>query len=396
MKILVLGGTQFVGRHIAEALVDAGHSVSILTRGVTPDELPLGVERLRGDRDDGVAGLEELARRVWDVCVDVSGYTARHVRSSAEKLRQAVGHYIFVSAVSVYGDPAHGPVYETHPRVPPAGEDVNEVTGETYGRLKVTCENIVQEIYGDHCALLRPQVIAGPYDPMVRLSYWVKRTAQGGEMLAPGDGSDYLQLIDARDVAQFTRTVAENALGGSFNLAGPRLMWAEFMTRLGAQNIVWVSAEILRAAGVTLIKLPLYRPAGSPRSRLMHVSNERAVASGLTLTSLAITVSDVRTWLEGKSYPLLFRRSKRLISSAWPGLSVSKAGRFGASATGRVAVEAELRVLSASGGVHVTEYTRTNQMDVGRGCSQTGRRRFLVECEPCICLVTELHCGSDP
>ena len=122
MKVLILGGTQFIGRHLAETLVSFGHAVSILNRGKTPDELPAQVERLRGDRDHGAAGLASLTGRVWDVCVDVSGYTPRQVRPSAEHLRQRVGRYVFVSAVSVYGDPVQRPVLETHRCLPPATE----------------------------------------------------------------------------------------------------------------------------------------------------------------------------------------------------------------------------------------------------------------------------------
>jgi 2'-hydroxyisoflavone reductase len=116
-------------------------------------------------------------------------------------------------------------------------------------------------------------------------------------MLAPGDGFDYLQFIDVRDVARFTKTAAENSLGGSFNLAGPRLTWAQFMKLLGARNIVWVPADVLQAGGVTEFELPLYRRAGGPRSSLMHVSNERAVGAGLTLSDPAMTANEVRTWL---------------------------------------------------------------------------------------------------
>ena len=164
MRVLILGGTQFVGRHIVEALLPTGHSVSILTRGKSSDELPAQVERLRGDRDKGALGLKALTGRSWDVCVDVSGYTPRQVRPSAERLRASVKRYIFVSAVSVYGDPDRRPVRETHPRMPPAGEDVTEVEGEMYGRLKVTCEDIVQQTYADRSMLLRPQIVVGPHD----------------------------------------------------------------------------------------------------------------------------------------------------------------------------------------------------------------------------------------
>ncbi len=303
MKILVLGGTQFVGRHIVEALVEAGHSVSVFNRGRSVDELPIQIERLRGDRDEGARGLAALMGRTWDVCVDVSGYTARQVRSSAEKLRQSVGHYVLMSAVSVYGDPVCGPVCETQPRLPPASEDVIDVNGETYGPLKVTCENIVQDLFDCRCALLRPQVVAGPHDPLDRFSYWVRRVTQGGRMLAPGDGSDYVQVIDARDVARFTQTVCENALNGAFNLAGPRLTWADFMAVLGARNFVWVDAATIKGAGVNEFELPLFRPVGGRRSSLMNVNNQRAVGLGLTLTDPQVTANDVRKWLVRHDLP---------------------------------------------------------------------------------------------
>jgi 2'-hydroxyisoflavone reductase len=288
-----------------EALLSAGHTVSILTRGKSPDELPAQVERLRGDRDEGTLGLETLAGRSWDVCVDVSGYTPRQVRPSAESLRMSVKRYVFVSAVSVYGDPVDRPVCESHPRMSPASEDVTEVEGEMYGRLKVTCENIVQQIYAGRFTILRPQIIVGPHDPSGRYSYWVQRALQGGEMLAPGDGSDHVQFIDAHDLARFTRTVIENDLGGVFNLAGSRLTWAEFMRMLGAEHLVWVAAQILKSAGVTEFELPLFRPEHGPRSGLMDVSNERARAAGLTLTRPEVTVRDMQAWIGGKGLPLL-------------------------------------------------------------------------------------------
>jgi len=299
MNVLVLGGTRFVGRHIVEALLAAGHTVSILNRGISPDELPTCVVRLTGDRDAGAAGLAALAGRTWEACVDVSGYTPRQVRPSAELLEPSVNRYVFISAVSAYGDPQQGPVTEECPRLPPAGEEVTEVNGETYGSLKVACENIIEQVYGGRGTLLRPQIVAGPYDPIDRLSYWVRRAGQGGAMLAPGDGSDHLQFIDVRDLARFTVRVIENDLGGNFNLAGPRLTWTEFMNVLGARNIVWVPARTIKTAGLTERELPLYRPVGGARSRLMHVSNARAAGAGLVLTAPHATVQAVRDWLPG-------------------------------------------------------------------------------------------------
>ena len=186
--------------------------MSLFNRGLTRDELPGEVERLRGDRDEGHAGIKSLAGREWDACIDVSGLTARQVRASAELLRENVARYVYICAISVYGDPAQGPVDESQPRMSPADEGVTEVNAETYGRLKVTCENIVQELFDGRCALLRPQIVAGPYDPFDRFSYWVRRAGQGGEMLAPGDGSDYLQTIDAGDLARLRAACAKPGL----------------------------------------------------------------------------------------------------------------------------------------------------------------------------------------
>lgn len=318
MRVLVLGGSQFVGRHIVEALARDGHAVSIFARGQSPDGLTAAVERLRGDRDGGRAGLATLVGRTWDACIDVSGYTPRQVRASAELLRTLVGRYVYVSAVMVYGDTALRPVRETHARVPAAGEHVTEVNGETYGALKVACEDIVQEVYGNRCTLLRPQVIAGPHDPSGRFTYWVMRAGRADEMLAPGDGSDHLQLIDARDVARFVGAVIERNLDGCFNLAGHRLTWSEFVRALGATNVVWVPARILQSAGLTFLELPLYRPERGPYSGLMEVSNERARAAGLRLTELSETIGDTRAWLAGeKLTPALSpERERELIARA--------------------------------------------------------------------------------
>jgi 2'-hydroxyisoflavone reductase len=238
------------------------------------------------------------------------------VRPSAELLCASVKRYVFVSAVSVYAESKERPIRESHPRLRAAGEDVTEVNGETYGPLKVTSENNVQQVYGDRCTLLRPQIVVGPYDHTGRYSYWVQRATQGGEMLAPGDGSDYLQIIDVRDLARFVMTVIENDLCGAFNLAGPRLTWAGFMRMLGAAKSVWVGAGIIKAAGVTESDLPLFRPEGGPWSWLMDVSNERARGAGLTLTDPEITMRDMKEWVRGKDFTpaLSAEREQDLIS----------------------------------------------------------------------------------
>lgn len=298
MRILVLGGTRFIGRHIVEALLASGHDVSILSRGKTVDGLPETVERLRGDRDAADHALSALANRTWDGCVDVSGYTPRQVRPSAEALRDRVHRYVFISTVSVYQDSNDVPVLESHPLLPAADESVTEIDGETYGPLKVTCERIVQDVFGSRSTILRPQIVAGPHDPTGRHTYWVQRAGEDGDMLAPGDGTDHLQLVDVRDLALFVRTAIERDIAGIFNMAGVRITWSAFIELLAPiAPVVWVDADVLDAAGLTFVELPLYRPNGGARSSLMHVSHQAADAVGLTVSDPAITVRDVRAWV---------------------------------------------------------------------------------------------------
>jgi 2'-hydroxyisoflavone reductase len=295
MNILILGGTQFVGRHIVEAFAAAGHTVSILTRGRSKDELPDSVERLRGDRAEA-DGLDALKGRAWDACVDVSGYVPRAVRASAELLRDHVDRYVFISTASVYAHPERHPVREDDPLLLPAAEDVMQVTGETYGPLKVTCEGIVQATYGDSATILRPQIVAGPHDHTARYPYWVDRAARGGAVLAPGSGQDHVQVIDARDLARFAVKVVEDGIGGVFNLAGPRLSWAEFMTVLDVTTPVWVRPADLKAHELGFAELPLYLPDNDAQGGLMDISHDRAVAAGLTLSDPAVTARDTRAW----------------------------------------------------------------------------------------------------
>ncbi|MBI2385210.1 MAG: NAD-dependent epimerase/dehydratase family protein [Elusimicrobia bacterium] len=302
MKVLILGGTKFVGRHIVEALLAGGHSVGVLTRGKTPDDLPPRVERLRGDRDEGAAGLTALKGRSWDACVDVSGYIPRQVRPSAEALRGIVSRYVFISTGSVYGDAKQRPVTEENPTMPPAAEDVTVIDGDTYGPLKVTCENIVRDIYEAKATILRPQIVAGPHDPSGRFTYWVKRASLGGTMLAPGDGTDHVQVIDGRDLARFARKTLEEGITGTFNMAGHRVTWAEFMAILAPKDPVWVPKDILE--DVDSAELPLYRPEHGAYAGLMDVDNAKALAAGLRLSGLAVTVKDTRDWLAGVDLPL--------------------------------------------------------------------------------------------
>lgn len=299
MQILILGGTRFVGRHIVEAFLQASHKVTVLTRGQTADELPEAVERLQGDRNAGSAGLSALAGRSWDACIDVSGYTPLQVRSSAETLRGCVGRYVFVSTVSVYAEQYRHPIRETDPLLPPFEGDTAEISFETYGPLKVACERIISEIYGDACTILRPQLVAGPHDYTPRYPYWVDRVARGGTILAAGKDSDHIQVIDARDIGRFAVNVVQQQLSGIFNLSGPRLTWQAFLDVLGAQNVFWVTPEQLAAVGVEIYELPVYLPDNNTQGGVMETDHSRALAAGLTLTDPAVTARDTRAWSKG-------------------------------------------------------------------------------------------------
>jgi 2'-hydroxyisoflavone reductase len=206
LAILVLGGTRFLGPHVAEHALARGHSVTFFNRGRTnPGVLPQ-VERIQGDRN---GELEGLKGRSWDVVIDTSGYVPRHVRLSAELLRPRVPHYVFISTVSVYASFA-----AANDESSAAGkledENVEKVDGATYGPLKALCEAAATAVYGpDHTTILRPGLIVGPDDNTDRFTYWPARAARGGTLAAPGTPKDPVQVIDVRDLAEFTIRVVE-------------------------------------------------------------------------------------------------------------------------------------------------------------------------------------------
>ncbi|MGH2736128.1 MAG: NAD-dependent epimerase/dehydratase family protein, partial [Actinomycetota bacterium] len=199
MRVLVFGGTKFVGRHLVDALLAPGHEVTLFNRGKTDPGLFGGaVEEVHGDRD---GGLDSLRGRDWDAVIDVSGYLPRLVGDSARLLAGAVEHYTFISTVSVYRDFSQAGLTEDAPLATLSDESVEEVTYETYGGLKVLCEEVVRAEYGDRCTVVRPHVVVGPHDDTDRFTYWVARTARGGDVLVPGRRDKPVQFVDARDLA---------------------------------------------------------------------------------------------------------------------------------------------------------------------------------------------------
>jgi 2'-hydroxyisoflavone reductase len=217
MKLLVLGGTQFVGRALVEAALAADNDVTLFHRGSTNPGLFPEAEHVLGDRDGGLGLLEG---RAWDACVDVSGYLPRLVGDSATALRDRVDRYVFVSTISVYADFAV-PRDESGPLATIADETTEEITGGAYGALKALCEKAVTETFADRAAVVRPGFIIGPYDHTGRFPWWAHRAARGGEMIVPASLAQAFQAIDTRDLADFLLLRARSPLTGVFNATGP-------------------------------------------------------------------------------------------------------------------------------------------------------------------------------
>jgi len=291
VKLLVLGGTKFLGRHAVDAALADGHEVTIFTRGQTSPELFPEVEHLRGDRD---GKLGSLAGRTWDGVVDTSGYVPRVVRQSAELLRDAVARYVFVSSISVYGD-FSGAITEATPVAELEDPGTEEIL-ESYGALKAACERVVEEVYGDRSTRVRAGLIVGPYDPTDRFTYWPRRLAAGGDVLAPGDPAQPVQLVDARDLAAWLVQLGLHGPGGTFDATSPATTFGDVLERLrGGANLVWTDGQRVLDAGVEpWMELPLWLPEdGWP---LMERDVSAAVAAGLTFRPLEETARDTFEW----------------------------------------------------------------------------------------------------
>jgi 2'-hydroxyisoflavone reductase len=320
VRLLVLGGTKFLGRHAVDAALAAGHEVTTFTRGQTNPELFPDVEHLHGDRD---GDLGALAGRTWDGVVDTSGYVPRVVRQSAELLRDAVGRYVFVSSISAYGDFSE-PITEETPVAELDDPDTEEIA-ESYGALKAACERVVEGVYGDRSARVRAGLIVGPFDPTDRFTYWPRRIAAGGTVLAPGEPSAPVQFVDARDLAAWLVQLALAGPGGVFNATGPAepLTFAELLERMRAATgtdaeIAWTDDRLVLDAGVQpWTELPLWLPdddyAGMARADI-----SRAVDAGLAFRPLEETVLDTLAWdrtLPGERPTLTPEREREILAA---------------------------------------------------------------------------------
>lgn len=307
LRILVLGGTRFVGVHFVEAALERGHEVTLFNRGRSdPDAFAdRGVKTLIGNRDPDIDnGLEPLEQGEWDAVFDTSSFVPRIARASAQLLKDRVQRYVMVSSVSAYANQGEHGLAEDDELATMDDPTVEEITGQTYGPLKALSENEIRDAYGPGATILRPGYIVGPLDYMMtRFPLWVERVRRGGDIIAPGDPNDPVQYIDARDIADFAVRSIEHDIGGDFNMVGPRarLSIAEFAYGLractnAAVRFQWIPSDFLAEQGVFMIP---YLPPDHPEyGGLGAVSNERANAAGMTYRSLARTTLDTMAYLD--------------------------------------------------------------------------------------------------
>jgi 2'-hydroxyisoflavone reductase len=303
VRILVLGGTRFVGRAVVEAALGRGDTVTMFNRGITNRGLFPGVETVIGDRSED---LYALGRREFDAVVDVACYDPAAARVSAGALAGRVGRYVFVSTVSVYADQS---TTEAQTEDAPLAELKPDVADplENYGANKALCEAVIREAYGERALIGRPGLISGPHDPTDRFPYWPRRIARGGRVLAPGDAGDLTQVIDVRDLAAFLLDGIHRHRGGVYNLTGtPRpfgilLDLCRTATYSDAE-LTWVPSDRLAGAGLAPGSIPLW-VCGPGYEAFNDVDSSRAVAAGLNWRSLTETIRDTLAWDLGRGGP---------------------------------------------------------------------------------------------
>jgi 2'-hydroxyisoflavone reductase len=305
MRILMIGGTVFLGRHLVEAALERGHEVTLFNRGQHNPELFPETEKLRGNRDGDLAALDG---RTWDAVIDTCGYYPRIVRQSAERLSSLAGHYTFISSISVYASFRQPRVSEDSPLGHidhTEAESADTITNENYGPLKVRCEEEVERAFSGRALLVRPGLIVGPHDPSDRFTYWPARVARGGEMLVPGPADQRMEIIDVRDLAEWNILIIEEGKTGAYNATGPDYPLTMGMVLDKSRELTgsdarptYVEGAWLKAQGVDPEALNTwYLDPNEPEWRYAwDVDCSKAQRDGLTYRPLAQTISDTLAW----------------------------------------------------------------------------------------------------
>ncbi|MFG2985808.1 NAD-dependent epimerase/dehydratase family protein [Streptomyces sp. NPDC048258] len=299
MKLLMLGGTEFVGRAITEDALGRGWEVTVFHRGHHAP--PPGTSALHGDRT-APGGLDALAEGEWDLVVDTWGGAPTAVRDSARLLRERAGRYVYVSSRSVYAYPApagqgeDGPVVEGSP----------DAASVAYAEDKRGAELAALDAFGDRALLVRAGLILGPYENVGRLPWWLHRTARGGPVLAPGPRELPLQYIDVRDLARWTLDAAGAGLSGAYDVVSPAghatmgsLLEACAATTGGTAELRWTDpAPILEAGVQPWTELPVWTGTGEPHEYMHGGDVSKALAAGLKCRPVEETVADTWAWLQ--------------------------------------------------------------------------------------------------
>jgi 2'-hydroxyisoflavone reductase len=298
MKLLVLGGTVFLGRHIVDAALARNHEVTLFNRGQHNAHLYPDLEKLCGDRD---GGLDALKDRIWDAVVDTCGHVPRLVSDSACLLADAVDHYTFISSISVYNDFSATRIRENTAVGTLEDETVEEVTDATYGPLKALCEQAAEVAMPGRVLSVRAGLIVGAHDPSDRFTYWPVRVARGGEVLAPSSPEAPVQFIDVRDLAQWIMHMAEQKKTGVYNATGPAelLTFGQFLdacreTTGSDATFTWPSAAFLAGQEMPSLWVP------GEKSGMFQADIAKATADGLTFRPLSETVYDTLTWAHSR------------------------------------------------------------------------------------------------
>lgn len=302
MNILILGGTIFLGRHLVDAALANGHTVTLFNRGKTNPDLYPEVEKIRGDRTN-LDDLKILQDRHWDAVIDTCGYFPHVVQLSARALAGSVDGYVFISSISVYGEPPTVPAIDELTSVAQlTSENLEDYLKESYGNRKALCEQVIEKEMPGRTLNIRPGLIVGPYDPSDRFTYWPARLHRGGTVLAPGNPDAPVQIIDVRDLAEWTIRMIENKQSGIYNATGPETPLKMRQVLETCQKVagtpaelVWVEDQFLLSNKVTPFKdLPLWLPEIA--SVMQRVNISKALGAGLTFRPLEQIVKDTLAW----------------------------------------------------------------------------------------------------
>ncbi len=299
LKILILGGTNFLGPHLVEEMQSRGHEITLFNRGTQNPSFFPDVEQLHGNRENDLSALEG---RKWDAIIDTCGYIPRIVEVSSRVLKDATKHYTFISSISAYENFHHIGIDETYPLAQLDVPDKEEITEKTYGALKAGCEQVIQSYFSDRALIVRPGLIVGPYDHTDRFTYWPVRIKEGGIVLAPGNPRQNVQFIDVRDLACWIIDMIEKQATGIFNATGQKMTFETFLAECQevsktAVNVEWVSEDFLLEHKVQdWTELPLWVSKERNMPGFLSINIDKAVSAGLKFRPLSETIAATLDW----------------------------------------------------------------------------------------------------